>query len=518
MTTCFLGVDIGTYASKGVLVRDDGVVLATHIALHDVAMPQPGWYEHDAETTWWRDFVTITRAVLAQSRVQPTEIAAVGVSSIAPAIVPIDAAGRALRPAILYGIDTRATQEIPEIEQALGGAEAFFRRYAMTLSSQSAAPKIRWLRAHAPEVWRATRLILSGTGYIVWRLTGAATLDHYDASVYAPLYDPATLTWDAAHAELIAPVDWMGRPTWTCEIAGTVHAAAAAATGLATGTPVITGTADAAAEAISAGLAAVGDMMIMVGSSIFFLVRTAHLPHSARFWGARFLAPDTFVLAGGMATAGSLTRWFRDTLGQPEVAAEAAGGVNAYAALATLADAAPLGANGVLALPYFAGERTPLHDPQARGLFIGLTLTTTRADLYRALLESVAYGIRHNLTAMHDEGVVAQRTLAVGGGTHNRTWMQMVSDVTGLTLTIPAQQIGAAFGDAMLAAVGVGFFADAAAAVEAWVRPGQIVTPDAARHARYTPYYQLFRELYDQTAPAMHTLHQLAQQTRSPRP
>ena len=505
----FVGVDIGTYSSKGVLVRDDGTVVASHVTPHALAMPQPGWYEHDAEATWWHDFVTITRALLAQSGIPAAEIVAVGVSSISPAIVPIGAHGNALRPAILYGIDTRATQEIAEIEQALGGRDTFFQRYGMTLSAQSAAPKIRWIRTHEPEIWRATRLILSGTGYIVWRLTGAATIDHYDAGAYAPLYDPATLAWDPAFADRVAPVEWMAQPTWTCAIAGHVHAAAAAATGLAAGTPVITGTADAAAEAISAGLATTGDMMIMYGSTVFFIVCTAAQPASRRFWGARFLEPGSFALAGGMATAGSLTRWFHDTLGQPEVAAEAAGGANAYTALASLAAQSPPGANGVLALPYFAGERTPLHDPGARGLFIGLSLATTRADLYRALLEAVGYGIRHNLDEMGREGVTARRILAVGGGTLNPVWMQMVSDIVGIEQRIPALQIGAAYGDAMLAAVGAGYFAGSADAVRAWVRPGRIVTPDPAQHARYEPYYQIYRDLYGQTAPAMHALSRL---------
>ncbi|MCB0152727.1 MAG: hypothetical protein KDE01_34375, partial [Caldilineaceae bacterium] len=293
----FLGVDIGTYSSKGVLVRDDGTVVASHAVPHALAMPQPGWYEHDAEATWWHDFVAITRAVLAQSGIPATGVAAIGVSSISPAIVPVDADGNALRPAILYGIDTRATQEIAAIEQALGGGDAFFQRYAMTLSAQSAAPKIRWIRTHEPEIWRATRLVLGGAGYIVWRLTGSATIDHYDAGAYAPLYDPATLAWDSAFADLVAPVEWMAQPTWTCAIAGRVHAAAAAVTGLAVGTPVITGTADAAAEAVSAGLAETGDMMIMVGSTVFFIVRTEQQSASRRFWGGRFLEPGSFAPA-----------------------------------------------------------------------------------------------------------------------------------------------------------------------------------------------------------------------------
>ena len=510
MTTCFLGVDVGTYSSKGVLVRVDGAVLAEHTVEHDLSLPRPGWVEHDAEGIWWHDFVACTQALLAGGSVAAAEIACVGVSAISPAIVPLDAAGVPLRPAILYGIDTRAKAQITALQETSGGAQAFFNRYGAQLSSQSAAPKIRWIRDNEPDVWARTRRILSAEGYVVWKLTGEAVLDIYDATGYAPLFDPATRAWDTACAESVAPLEWLPRLTWSCAIAGKIHAAAAAETGLRAGTPVITGTADAAAEAISVGLAAPGDMMIMYGSSIFFIARTDHLPRTERFWSTAFLEVESCALTGGMSTAGSLTRWFRDTLGQTELAAQAAGGAPAYAALADLAAAAPPGANGLIALPYFAGERTPLSDPEARGAWFGLTLTTSRADLYRALLEAVGFGIRHNIEAMREDGVAPQRFLAVGGGTRNATWMQMVSDIAGIEQRISAQQIGASYGDAMLAAVGVGHFASTAAAVQAWVRPERVVRPDPETHSQYTPYFEVYKQLYLQTAPSMHSLSHLA--------
>lgn len=368
---------------------------------------------------------------------------------------------------------------------------------------------MRWVRRHEPDIWARARLILSAEGYVVWKLTGEAAIDVYDVGAYAPLFDTRSGAWDAAFDELVAPVEKQARVTWACDIAGHVTPHAAEETGLAVGTPVITGTADAAAEAISAGLGAVGDMMIMYGSSIFFIVRTDHAPASRRFWGGPFLEPGTFSLAGGMSTAGSLTRWFRDTLGQIEVDAEARGGPNAYAALAALAASSPPGANGLIALPYFAGERTPLHDPAARGLWLGLTLATTRADLFRAVLEAVGFGIRHNVEVMGEEGVTATRVLAVGGGTANLPWMQMVSDITGIRQHIPAQQIGASYGDAMMAAVGIGHFASTAEA-SAWVRPGRVIVPNPANCSLYDDYYAIYRALYAQTIEAQHALSRLA--------
>jgi len=508
-----MGIDIGTYSSKGVLVATDGTVVASYVVPHTIDMPHPGWVEQDADGVWWHDCVTICRQLLAQSDIDNGQVAALGISSTSPCVLPIDSGGRPLRPGILYGIDTRATGEIAELEAELG-AEVLSERYGAKLSSQSTAPKILWLRKHEPAVWAKTHLLLGGAGYLVYCLTGEAVLDIYDAGAYAPLFDMQACAWNPTMAERLAPLERLPRLTWTCEIAGRVTADASALTGLAAGTPVITGTADAAAEALSAGLANPGDLMVMYGSSIFFILKTDRLYNSRQFWGTRFLEPHTYAVAGGMSTAGSLTRWFRDNFAPREVAAESAGEANAYHALAELAAASPPGANGLVALPYFAGERTPIFDPDAKGLLIGLTLSHTRGDVYRALLESVGYGIRHNLDAMRAEGMSPARILAVGGGTLNRAWMQMVSDIAGIEQHIPAQQIGAAYGDAFLAGIGIGLFESTRDAGR-WVQMQEVVRPAASRHALYSQYYEVYRALYRETAGSMHQLGKLASPARA---
>jgi xylulokinase len=500
-----LGVDIGTYSSKGVLVRDTGEVVASSVAEHSLRMPKPGHFEHDPEETWWRDFRAICGELLRGSGIDPRTIAGIGISTISPAVVPVDEAGLALRPAILYGIDTRATREIAELERSTGGH----------FDSQSAAPKIMWIRRNEPEVWARTRGVVNGSGYLVRRLTGEATIDVYDATIFAPLFDERRLRWSEEAASLVAPTSMMPRPTWTCDIAGHVTAKAARETGLAEGTPVITGTADAAAEAVSAGLAEPGDLMVMYGSSTFFILKTPEPRTPKGFWGSRFLEKDSYVVAGGTATAGSLTRWFRDSFAPAEIEAEKRGGPNAYAALADLAEASPAGARGLVALPYFSGERTPLHDPDAKGVIFGLTLSHTRADIYRALLESVGYAIRHNLEALAAEGCAAKRILAVGGGTRNLAWMRMVSDIAGITQAIPEQQIGASYGDAFLAGVGVGMF-PGPSDISRWVRARQVLHPDEKAHALYGDYYRVYRELYERTAGAMHALGGIARRDAVP--
>lgn len=503
-----LGIDIGTYESKGVLATTSGQVAGSAAVGHDLSLPHPGQVEHDAEGVWWHDFVALCRQLLSESELDPGQILAVGVSAIAPCVLPIDRAGRPLRPAILYGIDTRASAEVAELEHQLG-RETILSRCAAYLSSQAAGPKILWLRRHEPEVWAKTETILTGSGYLVFKLTGERTIDIYTANAYAPLFDVRTRSWSAEMAQPVTPLHKLPRPAWSGEVVGRVTSAAAQETGLAPGTPVIAGTADAAAEALSAGLAQAGDLMLMYGSSLFFIQKTDQLVVSEKLWGSLFLEAGTFAVAAGMSTAGSLTRWFRDNFAPQEVAAEAAGGANAYAALAELAVTAPPGSNGLVVLPYFAGERTPLNDPEARGMVAGLTLTHTRADLYRAILEAVGYGIRHNIEAMGEAGVPPRRILAVGGGTQNRLWLQIVSDIVGVEQHIPSQHYGAAYGDAFLAGLGIGLFSDTTQVAD-WITYGQPVRPDPEAQRVYEAYYQLYLQLYRDSAQTIHQLARLA--------
>ncbi|UCF90444.1 MAG: FGGY-family carbohydrate kinase [Desulfobacterales bacterium] len=499
-----LGVDIGTYSSKGVLVSTDGRVAASHVVPHGLSSPRPGYFEHNADGVWWHDFIAIVRGLLAKSGIAPAQICGVGISAIGSCVLPIDADGRPLRPAILYGIDTRASKEIAYLEKVLG-RPAIFRQSGTHLSSQASGPKILWIRNNEPEIYARTRWFLTSQAYLVYKLTDVASIDIYTASGYAPLFDVYACRWYEDVARHITPPERLPQAYWSCEIVGKVSAAAARETGLASGTPVIAGTTDAAAEAISAGLAEFGDMMLMFGSSIFFIMKTAVLHKTENFWSANFLESGAYAFLGGMSTAGSLTTWFRDQFAQAEVAREKSGGENAYAALACEAAGSPAGAGGLIALPYFEGERTPLHDPGAKGVLFGLRLKHRRCDVYRAILESVGFGIRHNVEVMREEGVIPQRILAVGGGTQNPLWVQIVADIGDIELTLPQQLIGASYGDAFMAGVGVGLFKDLTQ-ITRWVKFDRVVTPNREAHRAYARNYKIFRALYASTKSLMHDL------------
>jgi xylulokinase len=502
-----LGVDIGTSSTKGVLVDSSGLVVAEASVGHSVQMPRPGYFEQDADSVWFADFCVIVERLLAESSVLPEQILGVGVSAMGPCVLPVDVNGVPLRPGILYGIDTRAQAEIEELAQRYGAGD----QRAASLDSQSVAPKILWLQRHEPELWARTHRVLSAEGYIIHKLTGRAVLDIYDASAaYAPLIDPTGTRWSTEHAELCPP-GVLPELAWGCDIVGTVTALAAQLTGLREGTPVIAGTADAAAEALSAGMREPGDLMIMYGTSAFFILRTDEASASGHFWPSNFHERGDTVLSGGMGMAGGLVAWTRDLLARHV----SDGRELSFSDLTRLAAESVPGAHGLLVLPYFAGERTPFFDPSARGAILGLTIRHTRADICRAVLEAIANGIRHNVETMREEGHPVDRVLAVGGGTQNPLLMQIVSDVCDFEQLLPAQQVGASLGDALRAAVGVGVFDSLSEAVSTVVHLPSIRPDSSARHI-YDDMFDLYKSGYRQTAEIAHRLGAIESRTLEP--
>lgn len=507
-----LGIDVGTYESKGVICDHSGKVLCHAAIGHELSMPNPGWVEHDAENIWWQDFVFLCRQLLSTSGVEAKDIVGVGVSAIAPCVLPVDSRGIPLRPAILYGVDTRATKELEDLENEIG-KDVIFNSNGLRLTSHAAGPKILWIRNHEPDIWSKTAKILTGSGYLIYRLTGEQVIDIYTAYAYAPLFNVKKNEWNQNIAENIIPIEWLPRLLWSTDIAGYITQETADETGLLAGTPVTAGTSDAAAESLSAGLSKFGDLMLMYGSSQFFLQKTHRLVSSELFWGHAFLEPDTYAFTAGMSTSGSITRWYRNNFAREELKSGNLGGKNAYEVLADSASESPIGARGLIVLPYFSGERSPINDPEACGLVIGLTLRHTRSDFYRGILEGVAYGIRQNIESMQAEEVSPTRVIAVGGGTKNLLWLQIVSNITGIDQYIPDQSYGAAYGDAFLAAVGIGAQTDTHD-ISRWINYKSVVHPEPDVRDIYEEYYQIYKQLYLDNVESMHRLKQLEKEKR----
>jgi xylulokinase len=507
-TDLLMGIDVGTYETKGVLVTPEGKVVATEVHPHKMIFPRSGWAEHDPEETWWGEVRHVSQALLKTQGISADHIKGIGISAIGPDVLPIDESFKPLRNGILYGVDTRAVEEIAEMNQRFG-ADYIYNSCANALSSQATGPKILWIKKNEPEIYQKARWFVSAATFIVARLTGRVVVDHFSAGSHHPTYDPWKLDWNDKLIDGVVERERLPELAWSHELAGAVSEWAAKETGLNAGTPVSIGTIDAGAEALSVGVTQPGEMMLMYGSTIFMIQVTGNdQAKDERLWAAPYLFPGTWCLLAGMATSGALTRWFRDTLAPELVAKEAGGGESAYSVLAREASQAPAGSNGVIVLPYFSGERTPINDPRAKGMIFGLSLTHTRGELFRATLEGMGHGIKQHVDLFTDIGAAPHTIQAVGGGTKNSVWLQSVSDITGVPQKIAPLTVGASYGDAFLAGIATNLVSGPEA-IRAWQGEGNVVMPNPAMTETYQPLHRLYSSLYQSTKEQMHALHNL---------
>jgi xylulokinase len=483
-----LGIDMGTGSTKGVLVDASGSVIASKSVAHSVDLPRPGWVEVDAEAMWWQEVRQISSALMAEVPAG-SAVAGMCVSGVGPCLVLCDDDLAPLRPAILYGVDTRATAEIAALTEEFGEAN-ILERAGTLLSSQAVGPKIEWVRRHEPEVFERATGWYGSNSYIAAKLTGEYVLDHHTASQCDPLYATRDFQWNRPWAERVCGHLPLPRLVWPGEVVGTLTASASEATGVPAGTPLVAGTVDAYSEAFSVGVRSPGDQMLMYGSTMF-LVQVIDEYHSdATLWTTAGVEPKSLALAAGTSTAGSLVSWLQAITGGPS-----------FDDLTTEAQAVPPGSEGLLVLPYLAGERTPVFDPQARGVVAGLTLRHGRGHLFRAAYEGISFGIRQILERF-DDAHTGLRTVAVGGGLRSPIWAQALSDITGRTQLVPEQAIGASYGDALLAAIAVGLVPPSTD----WTKIAREITPRAENRALYDDLYGTWLDLYPATRETVHRL------------
>lgn len=478
-----LGLDIGTQAAKGVLVRTDGVVVACASLERGPQHPCPGWVEMDAARDWWGYAVQLIRALLAAVP-DPAPVAAVGVSALVPCLCPLDEAGAPLRPALLYS-DNRALAELAWVNE----------RLESPLTAQAVTPKLRWLQQHEPETFARARTFLSAHNYVVYRLTGELSMDYDTASIMGGIFDAGTRQWDAARCRTLDLPPALWPPLYPATaVVGQVTAEAARATGLPAGTPVITGTGDTFPTIVGCGAVEPGDAMIAFGTTGLLtvtrrpLVESAAGPHfddatggAAVTWGANVLS------------AGRLVRWFADTFAQAERVVAARTGGDEFALLEAGAVRVLPGAEGLFVLPHWLGRRTPTPDPHLRGALLGLTPSHTLSHLYRAVLESFAYNLRQGFDPLRP---AVRRLVATSGGARSPLWRQIVADVLDAPLEYHPQS-GGPLGIAFLAGYAVGLIGDFTAIKQRWLRQAETTVPDPAAVACYRQLFPLY-ETFDQ--------------------
>jgi len=492
----FLGIDIGTSGARAVVIRQDGRIAASAEEAYPLSTPHPLWSEQHPEH-WWRATQAAIRGVLAHLALDQVE--ALGLTGQMHSLVMLDERGEVLRPAILWN-DQRTAAQCAALTRRIGETRVVAETCNPLLTGFT-APKIAWVREHEPGTYARMRRLLLPKDYIRYRLTGAFATDVSDASGTSLLNVPkrawSRLMLDALELTDEALPEVFESP----QVTGHVTQAAAHATGLLAGTPVVAGAGDQAAGAVGAGIVRPGAVCVSLGTSgvVFAFARTPATDARLRTHTFCHAVPDKWHVMGVMLSAGGSFRWWRDVLtpgGGGSVAPGEDDRAWSYAELARAAAKTPAGADGLIFLPYLSGERTPHPDPLARGAFIGLTTRHTRAHMTRAVLEGVAFGLRDSLEILREMGVEAGEIRLTGGGARSQPWRQILADVFQRDVTMLEADEGPAFGAALLASVGAGAFSSVESACETAVRTKASTAPIAAHLARYIPAYQRFRALY----------------------
>ena len=475
-----LGIDVGTTALKAIaLEREHGIVAQAELP-HELRSLHPGWAEEDPER-WWTTTCEAIRTLLTAIPAQ--EIDAIGVSGMVPAMVMLDASGIPLRPGIQQN-DARAITEVEELRAAVN-LDEFLSITGCMPNQQSIDTKWRWLQRHEPEVIERAAHVCGSYDFIVYRLTGHFSLEE-NWSAESGLYDVVQHRWHLPYLEhagidpsLLPPVH---QPI---EIVAGVSEAVAKSTGLRAGTPVVAGSADHVAAALASGLTQSGDILLKFGGAGDILYCDARPEPDPHFYFDYHDIPGLTLINGCMASSGSLVKWFSNEL---------AGGM-APRVLDSEAQAIAPGAGGVIVLPYFLGEKTPIFDPAARGVFAGVMLHHTRAHLYRAILEAVCYGFAHHLALLREAGRPVRRVVAADGGSRSALWMQMAADVLDLPVQVVAGEAASALGAAYVAAMGAGIFANWGD-IARFISQGPLYNPQSPVVPRYRKGFTLYRELY----------------------
>jgi xylulokinase len=485
-----IGIDASTTATKAVLVDETGTVVASGAVEYGFEVPQPGWTQQDP-ALWWDGAVGAIRAALGASGIAGSDVAAVGLTGQMHGLVLLDANRQILRPAILWN-DQRTAHACDEIREAVG-PQRLIEITGNDALTGFTAPKLVWVRDHEPDVWARVAHVLLPKDYVRLRLTGELALDKADGAGTL-LFDLAARDWSS---EVLAALGidraWMPPTFEGPEVTGVVSAEAATATGLAAGTPVVAGGGDQSANAVGVGAVDPGVVALSLGTSGVVFAATDLPIHDPLGQVHAFChaLPDRWHLMTVMLSAAGSLRWFRDAL---------APGID-FGALSEEARSVPAGADGLLFLPYLTGERSPHPDPLARGAFVGLSIGHERRHLTRAVLEGVAFGLRDGLDQMIAAGMPAPGQIrASGGGTASPVWRQILADVLDAEIATVSTTEGAAFGAALLGAVGAGWHGTVQDATAALVHASPVAAPGVDR-AAYARAHERYRELYPALAP-----------------
>ncbi len=475
-----LGIDVGTTAVKALLLDEQARVVAEASHPHDLMSPHPGWAEEDP-ADWWQG-VKAALSTLFENE-DPGEVAAVAVSGMVPALVLLDETGEVLRPSIQQN-DARHAEEIRWFKEHFP-EETLFAHTGATWNAQVIPPKLLWIRRHEPEVFRRIHRLSGSYEYVTWLLGGRGP-EYLEANwaLESALWSEKERRWLGEVLELIGLDARVLRPVrFPQEVVGEVQSPEVP---LAPGTPLTAGSADHIAAALAAGLLEEGEAVLKFGGAGDFLYVAPTFAPLPELFIDYHDVPGRYVINGCMATSGSLIKWFRQNFAPG----------SSYAELDRAAEEVPAGSEGLVVLPYFLGEKTPIHDPHARGTILGLTLAHGPAHLYRALLEAVAYAFRHHVEVLASRGHAIRRFYVMDGGAKSPLWRKITASVLGEPVYyLETGAAGSAYGTAFLAGVVAGMWDYAQ--IKEVATPAGVTEPDPHWTRVYDPLYGVFRETYE---------------------
>jgi len=489
----FLGIDSSTTATKALLIDGDGRVVSIGRSEYGFDTPKPLWSEQSPES-WWKATIDAIGKALSAAGVAGSLVHGIGMTGQMHGLVLLDTDGAVLRPAILWN-DQRTQAECDEIRNLVG------RDHLISVTGNDAltgftAPKIVWVSKHEPDVYDKVAHILLPKDYVRYRLTGEYAMDKAGGSGTI-LFDLAARDWSPEITRgLGIDRSWLPPTFEGPSVTGVLTAAAAEATGLAAGTPVMAGGGDQAANGVGVGAVSPGIIAMSLGTSgvVFASEDTPAVEPEGRLHAFCHAVPGMWHLMGVMLSAAGSLRWFRDTV-TPGAS---------YASLDAAAASVRAGANGLLFAPYLSGERTPYPDPLARGAFVGLTLRHGTAHMARSVMEGVAFGLKDSLELIASMTTLGEVRVS-GGGARSDTWLQIIADATGVPVRAVGTSEGAAHGAALLAGVGGGAFSSVADASTAAVELGPVRDP-GANAAIYDEVYSLYRGIYPSLRTTFHDL------------
>lgn len=502
-----LGTDIGTSGTKTILMDTQGELLAQDLQEYDVLTPQPLYAEQWPEV-WLDAAVRSIARTVEKADVDPKQIAGLCISGLyGGSGIPLDEAMQPVRPCLIW-MDRRAGAQSRWVQEHVS-EDTLFEITQNGTDPYYGYTKILWIRDNEPQNWEKTKMFLPPNSYVIYRLTGKVAIDYSAAGNLGGIFDMRERKWSEPMLKAMGiPLAMMPQRIVSSDtVVGTLTDEAAAALGLWSGLPVCAGGVDCGVAAF--GLSAIFDSRCVaaIGTSMCAAVVHENTLRSRELISWPYVIdPErlTYTFGGG-CTSGALIRWFRDQFAKEELTVEKASGENAYAALDEAAEAIPAGSEGLIVLPYFMGERAPVWDPDARGAFFGLTLRHTKAHLYRACLEAVAFTLRETLEHL---AVLPQDTVLLAGGVaRSALWRQIFADVTGCTMCTPKLDVEATLGDVMLAGLGTGLLRPEE--LKQWRVECRFTHPDGENHKKYSELYQIYKGLYQKTRKEMHRLSQM---------